>query len=53
MDNEVEVSGGGLNGKYSAVQFHFHWGDQEHHPGSEHTVDGHRYQMEVNNSDFT
>ncbi|XP_037546804.1 carbonic anhydrase-like [Nematolebias whitei] len=47
MDNEVEVSGGGLNGTYSAVQFHFHWGDKEYHPGSEHTVDGHRYQMEM------
>ncbi|XP_017273757.1 carbonic anhydrase 4 isoform X2 [Kryptolebias marmoratus] len=47
MDNEVEMSGGGLNGTYSAVQFHFHWGDTEHHPGSEHTVDGHRYQIEM------
>lgn len=42
-----EVSGGGLNGTYSTIQFHLHWGDTEHHPGSEHTVDGHRYPMEV------
>uniref|UniRef100_A0A3Q3VTJ4 Alpha-carbonic anhydrase domain-containing protein n=1 Tax=Mola mola TaxID=94237 RepID=A0A3Q3VTJ4_MOLML len=46
-ENEVEVSGGGLSATYSTIQFHFHWGDTEHHPGSEHTVDGLRYPMEV------
>uniref|UniRef100_A0AAQ5XEI9 Carbonic anhydrase n=1 Tax=Amphiprion ocellaris TaxID=80972 RepID=A0AAQ5XEI9_AMPOC len=46
-DNEVEVSGGGLNGTYSTIQFHFHWGDTDHHPGSEHMIDGHRYPMEM------
>uniref|UniRef100_UPI0037E86417 uncharacterized protein n=1 Tax=Semicossyphus pulcher TaxID=241346 RepID=UPI0037E86417 len=46
-DNEAEVSGGGLNGTYSTIQFHLHWGDTEHHPGSEHTIDGHRYPMEM------
>ncbi|XP_033466762.1 uncharacterized protein LOC117246865 [Epinephelus lanceolatus] len=46
-ENQVEVSGGGLNGTYSTVQFHFHWGDTEHHPGSEHMIDGHRYPMEM------
>ncbi|XP_035000754.2 carbonic anhydrase [Hippoglossus stenolepis] len=46
-DNEVEVSGGGLNGTYSTLQFHFHWGDTDHHPGSEHTIDQHRYPMEM------
>uniref|UniRef100_A0A3Q1GNA3 Alpha-carbonic anhydrase domain-containing protein n=1 Tax=Acanthochromis polyacanthus TaxID=80966 RepID=A0A3Q1GNA3_9TELE len=43
------LSGGGLNGTYSTIQFHFHWGDTEHHPGSEHTIDDHRYPMEVHN----
>lgn len=47
LEKKVEVSGGGLKGIYSAVQFHFHWGDTEHHPGSEHMIDGHRYPMEV------
>lgn len=47
MDNEVEVSGGGLNGMYSVTQFHFHWGDKELHPGSEHTIDDYRYPAEV------
>ncbi|XP_061564531.1 carbonic anhydrase 4-like [Cololabis saira] len=48
-DGEIEVSGGGLNGTYSALQFHFHWGQTDYttHPGSEHTVDGHRYPMEM------
>ncbi|XP_029933707.1 carbonic anhydrase 4-like [Myripristis murdjan] len=46
-ENEVEVTGGGLNATYSTIQFHFHWGDADHHPGSEHTVDGHRYPMEM------
>ncbi|XP_031699035.1 carbonic anhydrase 4-like isoform X1 [Anarrhichthys ocellatus] len=45
--NEVEVSGGGLNGTYSTLQFHFHWGNTEYHPGSEHMIDGHRYPMEM------
>ncbi|KAM3591370.1 uncharacterized protein V6R79_000846 [Siganus canaliculatus] len=46
-ENKVEISGGGLNGTYSTIQFHFHWGDTEHHDGSEHTIDGHRYPMEM------
>lgn len=46
-NNAVKVSGGGLNGTYVALQFHFHWGSSDHHPGSEHTVDGHRYPMEM------
>uniref|UniRef100_A0A4W6G793 Carbonic anhydrase n=1 Tax=Lates calcarifer TaxID=8187 RepID=A0A4W6G793_LATCA len=46
-NDQVELSGGGLNGLYSTIQFHFHWGDTKHHPGSEHTVDGHRYSMEM------
>ncbi|XP_030256959.1 carbonic anhydrase-like [Sparus aurata] len=46
-ENAVEVSGGGLNATYSALQFHFHWGDTEHHPGSEHTINRHRYPMEM------
>ncbi|KAK2820315.1 hypothetical protein Q5P01_023274 [Channa striata] len=45
--NNAEVSGGGLNGTYSTIQFHFHWGDTEFHPGSEHTINGQRYPMEM------
>ena len=46
-DGKVEVSGGGLNDTYSTIQLHFHWGDTEYHPGSEHKIDGQRYPMEV------
>uniref|UniRef100_A0A668TJF0 Carbonic anhydrase n=1 Tax=Oreochromis aureus TaxID=47969 RepID=A0A668TJF0_OREAU len=42
----VKVSGGGLSGTYTALQFHFHWGDVKN-PGSEHTIDEHRYPMEM------
>lgn len=40
------VSGGGLSSSYKAVQFHLHWGT-EGGPGSEHTIDGEQYPMEV------
>ncbi|XP_043959291.1 carbonic anhydrase 4-like isoform X3 [Gambusia affinis] len=44
--NEVEVSGGGLDGEYSVLQFHFHW-DVANYSGSEHALDSHRYPMEM------
>ncbi|XP_027858615.1 carbonic anhydrase 4-like isoform X2 [Xiphophorus couchianus] len=44
--NEAEVSGGGLDGDYSVLQFHFHW-DVADHSGSEHALDGHHYPMEM------
>ncbi len=40
------VSGGNLEEPYKAVQFHLHWGTGGG-PGSEHTVDGEQYPMEV------
>ncbi|KAG7516104.1 carbonic anhydrase 4-like [Solea senegalensis] len=40
------ISGGGLPDSYKAVQFHFHWGINGG-PGSEHTIDGEQYPMEV------
>ena len=43
----LEVSGGGLDHPYQVLQFHLHWGDAELHPGSEHTLNDHRYPMEV------
>ncbi|KAM6951168.1 carbonic anhydrase XVb [Aplochiton taeniatus] len=46
-DGMVDVRGGGLNGTYSSSYFHLHWGDTEHHPGSEHTINGYRYPMEM------
>lgn len=41
------ISGGGLSTTYKAVQFHLHWGSNGG-PGSEHTIDGEQYPMEVN-----
>lgn len=40
------VSGGGLNGVYTTVQFHFHWG-ANNTVGSEHFVNGKEYAAEV------
>nr|XP_023664052.1 carbonic anhydrase 15-like isoform X1 [Paramormyrops kingsleyae] len=44
--NGLSVSGGGLPGSYQAQQLHFHWGSSSTN-GSEHTVNGRRYPMEV------
>jgi len=43
----VSISGGGLSETYDTLQLHVHWGAGARHPGSEHTVDGKRYPMEV------
>uniref|UniRef100_A0A3Q3W5H6 Carbonic anhydrase n=1 Tax=Mola mola TaxID=94237 RepID=A0A3Q3W5H6_MOLML len=40
------ISGGGLPNSYKAVQFHLHWGNNGG-PGSEHTIDGEQYPMEL------
>lgn len=40
------VSQGGLKGEYIFAQFHFHWG-RDSTQGSEHTIDGVRYPMEL------
>ncbi|CAL8281349.1 unnamed protein product [Boreogadus saida] len=42
----LSVSGGGLPGVYHTIQLHFHWGSPSSN-GSEHTVDGQRYPMEM------
>ncbi|KAM4531960.1 carbonic anhydrase 15 [Fundulus diaphanus] len=42
----MTVSGGGLPGVYHTIQLHFHWGAPAAN-GSEHTVDGRRYPMEM------
>ncbi|KAF5908225.1 carbonic anhydrase 4-like, partial [Clarias magur] len=40
------ISGAGLGGNYKAVEVHFHWG-KNGGPGSEHTIDGEQYPMEM------
>ena len=44
---DLTVSGGGLSTTYQSLQFHLHWGNGDAVPGSEHTVNGMRYPMEV------
>ncbi|KAI4884519.1 hypothetical protein NFI96_020488 [Prochilodus magdalenae] len=46
-DSKMNVSGGGLEGSYRSAQFHLHWGNGSSSPGSEHTVDGKQYPMEL------
>ncbi|XP_060719725.1 carbonic anhydrase 4-like [Tachysurus vachellii] len=40
------LSGGNLSNTYNAVQLDFHWGSSSS-PGSEHTLDGEHYPMEL------
>ncbi|XP_022792080.1 carbonic anhydrase 2-like [Stylophora pistillata] len=40
------VRGGGLDGVFTTVQFHFHWGSDKT-KGSEHTLDGKAYAAEL------
>ncbi|XP_061660306.1 carbonic anhydrase IV c [Syngnathoides biaculeatus] len=46
LPQSVRLTGGALPGRYRAAQFHFHWGASGS-PGSEHTVDGERFPMEL------
>ncbi|XP_043959293.1 carbonic anhydrase 4-like [Gambusia affinis] len=43
----VKISGGGLSESYDTLQAHLHWGNGTAAPGSEHTVDGKRFPMEL------
>nr|XP_020642624.1 carbonic anhydrase 4 [Pogona vitticeps] len=53
LDGSAKIEAGGLQGKYKAIQFHFHWGNDDSQqnrrvsPGSEHSIDGERYAMEL------
>ncbi|NWZ69825.1 CAH15 anhydrase, partial [Acrocephalus arundinaceus] len=45
-----KIGGGGLRRKYKAVEFHLHWGvpgEPQNIPGSEHSIDGEKYPMEL------
>lgn len=45
-EDVYKVSGGGLTGVYTTVQFHLHWGSTNM-TGSEHYLDGKQYAAEV------
>jgi carbonic anhydrase len=42
----AQISGGGLGATYQFAQLHFHWGDTKD-VGSEHTLDGQAYPLEL------
>ncbi|KAM3869163.1 carbonic anhydrase IV c [Diretmus argenteus] len=46
LPQSVRLTGGALPGHYRAIQFHLHWGANGR-PGSEHTIDGERFPMEL------
>ncbi|XP_016145446.1 carbonic anhydrase 7-like [Sinocyclocheilus grahami] len=46
-DEKIKVQGGDLPGVYNTKQFHLHWGNGSSSSGSEHTVDGKQYPMEL------
>lgn len=45
-NDSVGISAGALPNLYTLQQFHFHWGTVDS-VGSEHTIDGHQYPMEM------
>nr|AAZ03744.1 carbonic anhydrase 4 [Squalus acanthias] len=46
LKGDIAIKGGDLPNRYKAVQFHYHWGTKVD-PGSEHTIDGEQYPMEL------
>ncbi|XP_043574508.1 carbonic anhydrase 4a [Chiloscyllium plagiosum] len=46
LNKDITIKGGNLPYTYKAAQFHYHWGT-ETDPGSEHTIDGEQYPMEM------
>ncbi|XP_016382455.1 carbonic anhydrase 4-like [Sinocyclocheilus rhinocerous] len=44
---KMHVEGGDLPGLFASTQFHLHWGNGSATPGSEHSVNGKRYPMEL------
>ncbi|XP_042343307.1 carbonic anhydrase 4b [Plectropomus leopardus] len=46
LRSSMKIQGGNLAGPYKAVQLHLHWG-KDGGPGSEHTIDGERFPMEM------
>lgn len=49
LPDNITLKGGNLPTTYKALQLHLHWG-KDGGPGSEHTIDGERFPMEVCNT---
>uniref|UniRef100_A0A3P9BNK1 Carbonic anhydrase 4 n=1 Tax=Maylandia zebra TaxID=106582 RepID=A0A3P9BNK1_9CICH len=46
LPSSIQIKGGNLVDEYKAIQFHLHWG-KDGGLGSEHTIDGEKFPMEV------
>ncbi|XP_040040273.2 carbonic anhydrase 4b [Gasterosteus aculeatus] len=46
LPSSIRIKGGNMAAEYKAVQLHLHWG-KDGGPGSEHTVDGEKFPMEM------
>lgn len=46
LGDGIFIAGGDLSTQYQAVQLHLHW-SQDEDQGSEHTIDGKHFAMEV------
>ena len=46
LNDDIYLVGGGLGDMYKVAQLHFHWGNEDEQ-GSEHTLDGKSYPLEV------
>ncbi|XP_053503810.1 carbonic anhydrase 4b [Ictalurus furcatus] len=46
LSGDAVIDGAGLKETYKAMEVHFHWG-KNGGPGSEHTIDGEQYPMEM------
>ncbi|XP_072546753.1 carbonic anhydrase 4b [Salminus brasiliensis] len=46
LSGAAQINGGELESNYKAMEIHFHWG-KNGSPGSEHTIDGEQYPMEM------
>ena len=47
LKDEYFVRGAGLPGRFKAEKVEFHWGPNNGSEGSEHSINGHRYPVEV------
>lgn len=47
LKDDYFVRGAGLPGRFKAEKVEFHWGPNNGSEGSEHSINGHRYPVEV------
>lgn len=50
LKDDYFVSGAGLPGRFKAEKVEFHWGHSNGSAGSEHSIDGRRFPVEVRES---